>query len=136
MRFPDGQIRTGAAVGAALLLSVAFGFPRPARAVDPDVRTVLTTGLYGILGGTVLGLVSAPFTGTPRSVFIGTSIGLYLGAAVGVFHVMNRYDPENPLHQRPPEIPPWERPREEREPSYYYRDAGRVWGVSMTIARF
>ncbi len=123
-------------VGVMLALSVMLGFAKPARAIDPDVNTVFTTGLYGVLGGTVLGLASYPFTGTPRSVFIGASIGMYLGAAVGIFHVMNRYDPENPLHQRPPEIPPWERPREEGEPSYYYQNEGRVWGVSMTVARF
>lgn len=125
-----------ATLATAAIATVAIGSARPARAIDPDVKTVFTTSWYGILGGTVLGLASYPFTGTPRSVFLGTSIGLYLGAAVGIFHVMNRYDPENPLHQPPPGVPPWERQREEAEPSYYYPQESRVWGVSMTVARF
>ena len=47
-----------------------------ARAMDRDVRAILTTSEYGLLGGVVLGLASYPFTKKPRGIAIGASVGL------------------------------------------------------------
>lgn len=69
----------------------------PARAVDRDVRAVLTTSAYGVAGGTLLGLASLPLHRSGRSVFMGTSLGLYLGAIVGFYFIGHRDDRGNPL---------------------------------------
>lgn len=80
-------------------------YPHSARALNRDVKAVIITGGYGILGGTVLGLASVPFTRDARSIFIGSSVGLYLGIAVGVFYVMHRDDPDNPLRTENQVVP-------------------------------
>jgi hypothetical protein len=85
-------------VPALLALAVlASAPPRPAAAMDRDVRSVLVGGGYGLLGGAVLGLVAYPITQNPRSIAVGTSIGLYLGLALGFYYVWERDNPENPL---------------------------------------
>jgi hypothetical protein len=89
------------ACGLALLALAAFAGARPAHAIDRDVRAVIVAGEYGLLGGTVLGLATLPFTESARSVFQGTSLGLYLGIAVGFYYVMHRDDAENPLRMEP-----------------------------------
>ncbi len=67
------------------------------RAMDRDVRTVLTVGLYGIAAGTLLGALAFPATQDVKSIFLGSSVGLYLGLIVGSYHVHHRNDPQNPL---------------------------------------
>lgn len=79
-----------------LSLVVALTAPRLAYAIGHDVRTVIVAGEYGILGGTILGVASLPFTQDARSIFIGSSIGLYLGIVVGVMYAFNRYQDEGP----------------------------------------
>src|SRR5262245_35933188 len=70
----------------------------PAHAVTREVRNVFTTTVYGIGGGTILGLISYPFTRDPKTIFMGSSIGGYLGFAIGIYHISHRDDPGNPLH--------------------------------------
>jgi hypothetical protein len=78
-------------------MAIAVVIPRPARAMDKDVRSVLVGGGYGLLGGTLLGLASYPLTRDARSVWIGSSVGLYLGLVVGIYYAIDRNNPENPL---------------------------------------
>lgn len=80
-----------------LILVFCFSFSIQSHAVSRDVKTVLAAGGWGILGGTVLGLISIPFTGNFKGVFMGTSIGLYLGIAGGFYHLAHQDDPTNPL---------------------------------------
>jgi hypothetical protein len=84
----------------AMAIALASLLPtRAAWAVDRDVKAILVGGGYGLVGGTLLGAVSLPFTQDLRSVFIGTSVGLYLGLAVGVYYVLERDREGNPLRQ-------------------------------------
>src|SRR5579885_2654351 len=82
----------------ASVLALAFLVPRPAGAIDRDMKSILVGGGYGLLGGTALGLASYPLTRDPRSIWIGTSVGLYLGILIGVYNAISRDDPGNPLH--------------------------------------
>jgi hypothetical protein len=131
-------MRRRATILLAVCAATALAPVRPAHAVDRDVRAVLIGGLYGMAGGTILGLASYPFTQKPRSIFIGTSIGLYLGIAVGFYYIWNRYDPENPLQPEHRQAP-WEQ-RREPPPSYYnfrYTPEGdALAGASFVAARF
>lgn len=81
-----------------LCFSMNSVFCNRSEAMSSDVRTVLTTGVYGIVGGTVLGLAAYPFTRSTRGIFIGTAIGLYFGLAAGIYHINNRDNPENPFN--------------------------------------
>jgi hypothetical protein len=58
---------------------------------------VITAGAYGILAGTLVGLVAWPLSGSERAIFLGSSLGLYLGIGVGFYHIHNRDEPGNPL---------------------------------------
>jgi len=96
-----------APLGLALSLSLAMvlGLAVPTRAhaeLPRDVKAVLTTSLYGLVGGTVMGVASYPLTGDPKSIFVGSSLGLYLGIGVGIYYILNRDDPNNPLVTPPP----------------------------------
>ena len=82
----------------ALSLATAMITPRPVMAIDRDVKSVLVGGGYGLLGGTVIGLLSYPLTRDSRSIFIGSSVGLYLGIVVGAYNAIDRDNPSNPLH--------------------------------------
>ena len=64
-------------------------------AIDRDLRSVLVGGGYGLLGGTLVGLVSYPLTRDARSIFIGSSVGLYLGLVVGAYNAIDRDSPGN-----------------------------------------
>ncbi|MGK5084080.1 hypothetical protein WDW37_12355 [Bdellovibrionota bacterium FG-1] len=66
-----------------------------ARAMDPDVQTVLLAGEYGLAGGTILGVASLPMSRDVRTIFIGSSVGLYLGIAVGLYFVFSAEPPED-----------------------------------------
>src|SRR3954469_16001642 len=89
---------------AAFFLLFASVLPRPVMALDRDVRSVLVGGGYGLLGGTLVGLVSYPLTRDARSIFIGSSVGLYLGIMVGAYNAIDRGNPDNPLRAQE-EIP-------------------------------
>jgi hypothetical protein len=65
--------------------------------MDHDVRSVIVSGEFGLLGGAAIGLATLPFTGSLRNVFIGSSVGLWLGIAVGFYYISNRNNPDNPL---------------------------------------
>ena len=80
-----------------IVLSLLLVLAVPAQGASRAVKDVVTAGLYGVMGGTVLGLISLPFTRDLRTVFMGTSIGLYLGLVVGIYHTDNYDDPRNPL---------------------------------------
>jgi hypothetical protein len=95
-----------------------------ARALDRDVKAVLITGAYGIVGGTAIGLVSWPMTRQVRSIFMGSSIGLYLGLAAGIYFIQNRHDPDNPLYQPPPGDPPWKQKTPNESSDGYYWEGG------------
>jgi hypothetical protein len=83
------------AFALALLLAIA---PLQAHALSRNTSTVVTTSLYGIVGGAALGLVAWPLTGSSRALGIGASLGLWLGIAVGIYHNGHRDDPGNPLN--------------------------------------
>ena len=81
-------------IAAGLILALGT---HSARAWDQDKRTIVSTSSYGILVGTLAGLLTLPVHGNGRTVFVGTSVGLYLGIVVGLYHNAHRYDPSNPL---------------------------------------
>jgi hypothetical protein len=90
-------------VRMAIILFVALGigfYPSKSVAVSENVKAVLTTSIYGIIGGTAMGLIAYPLTGEFKNVFLGSSIGLYLGIGVGLYHIYHREDPGNPLNSR------------------------------------
>jgi hypothetical protein len=117
----DSRRALALGMGACLMTAV-LAVPKPAQAIDRDVKAVLVASEYGMLGGTVLGLAALPFSQDIRNVFIGTSVGLYLGIAVGIYYVYNRYEEENPLRPRyqdshrsdQSKADPWDRERELR----------------------
>ena len=71
--------------------------PVHAQAMDRDVKSVIVAGEYGLVGGTILGLATVPFSQNIRTIFIGSSAGLYLGIAVGFYYITHRDDPDNPF---------------------------------------
>ncbi len=84
----------------ALVCALSFGaatFAPRAEALSRTGRSFLVMGGYGMIGGTVLGVASYPFTHQARTIFIGTSIGLYLGLALGAFYALNDYNPDRPF---------------------------------------
>src|SRR3954466_11452280 len=81
-------------------LTTAMITPQPVMALDRNVRSVLVGGGYGLLGGTLVGLLSYPLTRDARSIFIGSSVGLYLGIIVGVYNASERDNPDNPLRSQ------------------------------------
>lgn len=81
----------------ASCLTLALFVPRHVIALDRDAKSVLTGGAYGLLGGTVIGVLSYPLTRDARSIFIGSSVGLYLGIVVGAYNAIDRDNPDNPL---------------------------------------
>ena len=83
--------------GLALLvlaLPVLAFLPSTSLAMDKQVRTVLTTSMYGAVGGTVLGFAVFPFTTNARHIFMGASLGMYAGIAMGVYFVVVRLQGE------------------------------------------
>jgi hypothetical protein len=81
----------------AFSLTLALAVPRQVMALDRDAKSVITGGAYGLLGGTVVGLLSYPLTRDARSIAIGSSVGLYLGIVVGAYNAIDRDSPGNPL---------------------------------------
>lgn len=71
--------------------------PSSAQAMGRNTKTLFKMGAYGVVGGTVLGLATYPFTHKARNIFIGSSIGLYLGLAMGLFYIANDYNVEEPF---------------------------------------
>jgi hypothetical protein len=63
--------------------------PNPSYSMSPKVKTVLVFGGGGALAGTLLGLLTLPFSSNARGVFMGSSIGLYLGLAGGTALALN-----------------------------------------------
>src|SRR3989338_3903726 len=84
-------------IGAALALAGSLAASPRAHAIDPTIRSIIVGGMYGIVAGTALGLISYPMTGSVRGIFMGTSIGMYLGAVAGGDSVAPKDDPYNPL---------------------------------------
>lgn len=92
--------RTTAVFFRALSILTIFLASTQSQAMDRDLRALITFGQYGLLGGTVVGLATVPFTHGIRSMFLGSSIGLYMGIAAGVYHITHRDDPGNPFNTR------------------------------------
>ncbi len=88
--------RLGVLVCVFLLLGSAVA-SKKANALDRDVRAVMLISVYGMAGGTALGLISLPSHQSLRGVFMGTSVGLYVGILIGLYFIHNRDDPQNPL---------------------------------------
>ena len=59
-----------------------------AQALNPKVRVIFSTGVYGTLGGALLGSASLAFGTDGRTVAQGASIGLYLGLLFGSYVVL------------------------------------------------
>lgn len=57
-------------------------------AMDPKVRVVGATALYGTVGGALLGTAALAFGAKGRSVAIGASVGLYAGLLFGTYVVV------------------------------------------------
>jgi hypothetical protein len=90
-----------------ILFCAFFGFlsaltPKEALAMDPKVKVVGATALYGTVGGALLGTASLAFGAKGRSVAIGASLGLYAGLLFGTYVVVTHsmkqkgYFQENP----------------------------------------
>jgi len=97
-----GVLHFGIAIAIAL-----WGSDAHAVRLDRDVKTVMTGAVYGLVIGTVLGLVTLPLTDSVKTMFLGSSVGMYIGAAVGGYHAMSRDDPQNPLRPQagqPPQL--------------------------------
>ena len=60
-----------------------------AHAINPKVRIIFSTGVYGTLGGALLGSATLAFGSGERSIAQGASIGLYLGLIFGSFVVVS-----------------------------------------------
>jgi hypothetical protein len=56
--------------------------------MDPKVKVVGATALYGTAGGALLGTASLAFGTKGRSVAIGASLGLYAGLLFGTYVVV------------------------------------------------
>jgi hypothetical protein len=82
-------------IAALILFALGIGvnvpLEREARAaMDPDTLTVTRDGAWGLLGGTLAGLVALPLGGSVREIFLGSSVGLYLGIVVGIYAITHR----------------------------------------------
>lgn len=119
------------ALAIALLMVAGFGFSQKAQAVHRNVRTVMTTGAYGIVGGTLVGLATVPMSKDFRTMFIGSSVGLYLGIAVGIYYILHRDDPTNPL--RSEGEPRWALERERLTPN---EPQGPLAQLAIPVFRF
>lgn len=90
-----------------ILCTVFIGtmtFSKPAHAVDPKVKAILTMAAYGTVGGGLLGTASLAFGTGGRSPFIGMSLGLYAGLIFGsyvvVSHKLQKYREQNPQPEK------------------------------------
>ncbi|TNE98911.1 MAG: hypothetical protein EP326_09030 [Deltaproteobacteria bacterium] len=136
-----------------LLCTVFLGtltFSKPAHAVDPKVKAILTMAAYGTVGGGLLGTASLAFGTGGRSPFIGMSLGLYAGLIFGsyvvVSHKLRQYKEQNPEPQKnyyPDSNSPYEQESsgggfgswfgggdEEDQQSY---DEGQRWRPELTL---
>jgi hypothetical protein len=69
------------------------------RGIKANVSTFVTGGAYGLLAGTVSGLVTWPIYQSDRAIAIAAVIGMYLGFVVGIYYITARDDPQNPLRK-------------------------------------
>lgn len=69
------------------------------RGIKANVSTFVTGGAYGLLAGTVSGLVTWPIYQSDRAIAIAAVIGMYLGFVVGIYYITARDDPQNPLRR-------------------------------------
>jgi hypothetical protein len=71
-----------------LLISTVVLPHSKAYAMDPKVKVMATTALYGTVGGALLGTASLAFGTKGRAVAIGSSLGLYAGLLFGSYVVV------------------------------------------------
>lgn len=84
------------------LVTVATLVTAPsAHAIHPNIRRVLIFGGYGLVLGSVVGLVTVPLSQDFRTLFMGSSVGLYVGLALGVYYAATFDDPNNPFRGIP-----------------------------------
>ena len=79
--------------------SASYALASQDRGIKSNVSTVITGGAYGLLAGTVSGLVTWPIYQSDRAIAIAAVIGMYLGLVVGVYYITSRDDPQNPLRR-------------------------------------
>jgi hypothetical protein len=86
--------RSAAVLCVFLVLGGAVGatIPQAHAKVHPNLVTIFRTAGLGVLGGTLIGLISFPFSQDARTIFMGSSVGLYVGAAAGVYFNGHRDD--------------------------------------------
>ncbi|MBF0205711.1 MAG: hypothetical protein HQK53_02370 [Oligoflexia bacterium] len=70
--------------------SVSSGGPGKGG-LDPRVRVILTTAMYGTVGGALLGAASIAYGTELRAIAIGASLGLYAGLFFGGYVVSTHY---------------------------------------------
>ena len=95
-----------AAIAFGLLIVISS--PRPAEAkIHRNLLVIFQAAGIGAIGGTLIGLISVPFSQNVRTVFMGTSVGLYVGAVAGVYFNANRDDARLLLDHTPSAMSPY-----------------------------
>lgn len=86
-------------MGAVLAVLAA---PLQAEAkLDKNLGVIFRTAAIGVVGGTLIGLATWPFSQNIRTVFMGSSVGLYVGAVAGVYFNAHRDDARLLLEHTP-----------------------------------
>jgi hypothetical protein len=93
--------------------------------MDPKIKQLAKTALYGVAGGALLGTASLAFGTEPRSIAKGASLGLYAGLLFGGYIVVTHAMKKNRMNQPPPSVPYGGSPTENMVPIYepYPEDA-------------
>ena len=107
-----------------LLLNLIFLLmsSRTEAQVNPRIKTLTVAGVYGVVGGALLGLASLSFGTKARSPFIGASLGLYAGLLFGSYvvgsHAYKRFQWANPYLEESSD-----------DSSSFYEDTGGQGGL-------
>ncbi len=76
----------------SLCLIMALVLPvNKAYALDPKVKVMASTSLYGATGGALLGFASMAFGTSARSIAKGASLGLYAGILFGGYIIASHH---------------------------------------------
>ncbi len=75
----------------SIFISVFFvsSLQNRAYALNPKVKVLLSTGSYGLIGGTLLGTATLAFGSESRAIAQGASIGLWTGLLFGSYIILS-----------------------------------------------
>lgn len=73
-----------------------------AYALNPKVKVLLSTGAYGMIGGSLLGAATLAFGTSGRTVAQGASIGLWTGLLFGSYIILSHMAVENRAQEAVP----------------------------------